>query len=218
MIKLPLNYGLQLDWLKQNESQTRPVPEVLGKKLTVPVFITEYQTEEEDPQTKMKTKKISYKYYEVSMVYRGDDITNYAKILRTRWEDLRKHFYGIPEHQAEMDSKGQWTLHAMAVRAIFPKVPGELPESLVKFYEAYNTFWGIIAKTCQAYNIPYDTIPEYFDCDFMMTLAAKYGISGDALTMLITKFQFVVNDLTARKYSWGNLFPRPSVENLISLL
>ena len=217
-MKIPLNKGFNPYWLTKSESDTRPVPTRTGDIMIFPAFIEKTTREEEDPETKEKKTKTVYTYYPVELKYKGDNLNDYNGIKRNRWDEFREHFYGIPWAQSEMTAKGQWTLHAMAVRALFPKNPGELPEGLIKFHDAYKSFWKLISATCQAYHIPYEVIPEYFDCDFMMHLATAYGITGDALTMLITKFQFIVNDLTARTFTWTNLFPRPSISDLVDLL
>ena len=207
-MELPLNRGLQTYWLTPSTSDTKP--EIVRNESTF-VFPALISVKEVDG-------KEQFTYFPVTLKYEGDDLSNYAKVVRNRYADLREYFYGPAWAQSEMESKGLWTAHSMAVRAVFAKTPGEVPEALQHFWEAYGNFWGLISATCQQFNIPYSEIPESFDSSFMMQIATKYGIPADALTQLILKMQLIQFDVLANKYVWKNLFPKPSDQVLIALL
>ena len=214
MITLPIDRGLQLYWLSPSSEDTYPTITVTGRTMSVPVFITKETVQEEDPES-----KTVYKCYRVTMDYCGENINDYVKVLRTRWDDLRKYFYGPDWFQHELTVKGLQIGHQLAVKAIFPKDgQTELPEDMQKFNETYNTFWTLISRTCQAYNIPYNEIPTYFDSSYMLIIASKYGITGDALTQLVMSIQLIVDDLFSNSRRWKELMPRPDESELVGLL
>jgi len=208
-MNLPLDRGLQTYWLTRASSETKPVITKNDNEIMFPALIT-VSIDSEGKET--------FSYFPVTMTYKGDDIDNYVKVMRSRYADLRKHFYGPEWAQSEMESKGLWTAHAMAVRAVFAKEAGEVPEALLHFWEAYTKFWTLISMTCQQFNIPYSEIPETFDSSLMMQIATQYGIPAEALTQLVLQMQLIQFDVLANKYVWKNLFPKPSDEDLVELL
>jgi len=217
-MNLPLNRGLQTYWLSASESDTKPVITLANGVMVFPAFITTETREETDPETQEKKTKTVYKYFPVDMTWKGDDLNDYVKVMRCRWEELREHFYGPAWAQAEMEAKGIWTLHAMAVRAVFPKAEGEVPEALRNFWEAWTNFWTLISQASQKYGIPYAEIPSYFDSTYLLTIATQYQIPQDELSILITKMQLIQFDVLANKFVWKNLFPKPEQQILVDLL
>jgi len=208
-MNLPLNRGLQTYWLSSSSSETKPVIErIAGNQVVFPALIT----------TKIVDGKTQYNYFPVTLEYQAEDLDNYAKFALLRYADLRKYFYGPEWAQSEMESKGLWTAHSMAVRAVFPKTVGEIPEALQHFWEAYTEFWGLISVTCQQFNIPYSKIPDTFNSSYMMQIATEYHIPSEVLNQLIIKMQLIQFDVLANKFVWKNLFPKPSDKVLVALL
>ena len=223
-MKIPIDKFFNPYWLDRKSSDTYPKASVSRKTdgtatLDVPLFVTASMVEQEDPETKLKTKKPQYTYYQATIPYQGEDVSNLMVIKATRWADLRAFFYGPSAVQNEMSVKGTLIGHQLAVRALFPKEPGaDLPEDMVKFNETYTKFWTLISKTCQQFRIPYEAIPAYFDSSYMLQMAEQYSIPADALSLLVSTIQLIVDDLFSNGRRWKELMPKPSSMDLVSLL
>ena len=84
-----------------------------------------------------------YKWIPVDIKYTGQTVTDYARLMKECYAELRKFFYGSVEQQLELQYKGKFNAHINAVRKVFPN-PYKGEQRTVFFrYEVLKAFQAI---------------------------------------------------------------------------
>lgn len=103
--------GIQTDFLKKTSSGIMPDTVVDNGVIHYPAFVTEAEDG-------------SYEWFDVPILFKGQDMENEARFRRQCYAELRKFFYGSWEVQAEQQFKGTFNIHQRAVRLAFPSADG----------------------------------------------------------------------------------------------
>lgn len=84
-----------------------------------------------------------YKWIPVEIKYTGQTVTDYARLMKECYAELRRFFYGTVEQQLELQYKGKFNAHINAVRKVFPN-PYKGEQRTVFFrYEVLKAFQAI---------------------------------------------------------------------------
>lgn len=152
-------------------------------------------------------KELRSSWIEVRLQYRGEDLSKPEEFYKTRYAELRKFFYGTAEQQCEMQSDNTWAAHVDAVKLMFPKFSGEMPESYQRFVGYRKQFWGLIATTLAKYGRTPADLPETFNADYLLQLGKELNMSSEMVLELTLQIQTLALNLIANGYGWVNLFP-----------
>lgn len=152
-------------------------------------------------------KELSCHWIEVRIPFRGDDLEDTEAFLKSRYSELRKFFYGTAEQQCEMQSDNTWAAHVDAVKLMFPKETGEMPESYERFVGYRKQFWTLIVGTLAKYGKGPEALPEMFNADYLLSLGQELGMSQDMILNMTLQIQTLALNLIANGYGWVNLFP-----------
>lgn len=109
--------GLQVKYLRETESTVLPEIRREGKNVVFPAFVRE--TRRQDPNG--ENEQTMYHYYDVPVLYSGQNLKDYAGFARRSYAEIRRFFYGSAAAQNEMRDDNLWDAHREAVRTAFPK-------------------------------------------------------------------------------------------------
>lgn len=152
-------------------------------------------------------KELSAHWIGVRLVYRGEDLSKPEEFYKARYSDLRQFFYGSALDQVEMQSDNTWAAHVDAVKLMFPKFSGEMPESYERFVGYRKEFWTLIVGLLAQHGKTIDDMPEMFNADYLLNLGTELGIDDTTILQLTLKIQTLALNLIANGYGWVNLFP-----------
>ncbi|MEA4863271.1 MAG: hypothetical protein AB7F40_07855 [Victivallaceae bacterium] len=187
---IPAN--LQTDFLTETVSDSEPVIRREGAMLIFPAFV--------------RAVGGVFRCFEVPCAYTGQNMTDYAVCAIAGYADLRRHFYGPAAVQLEQQLKGTFTAHQYAVRAAFPKSAGEIQAAVARFEAIRNNFWDLVDAACAAAGKSRVELPEIFNAEDMMTLAAENGMSAADVAEYTVKFSIVSLNLLQNGRNWSELF------------
>ncbi len=179
LISIPAGIALQYQ-----EETGQTIPSVIKgpyNTLIIPVFVREHAD--------------GYIWIEVKVPFTGQDLSDYTKLTRQCYAELRAYFYGSPQQQLELQYKGKLNSHIYAVRKAFPnpynpatrtvftrfevlkafKAIPELYEQLVSAYQAnieIQLFWNTVL----------DIDLEDADC---IRIRQQLGITDDMVQQLV---------------------------------
>lgn len=154
-------------------------------------------------------KELDAHWISVLIPYRGEDLSKPEEFYKARYSELRKFFYGTAEQQVEMQSDNTWAAHVDAVKLMFPKFSGEMPESYIRFIGYRKEFWtlihGLLAQYGNGKTIA--DMPETFNAGYLLEMGEELQIPTETILQLTLKIQTLALNLIANGYGWVNLFP-----------
>ena len=193
---------------------TSNVPETLrrmGTNIYVPCgmkhTVVQVPVDETDPSKGMKDED-RYTWIECIIPFMGDDLSDEAAFYLSRYSDLRSFFYSTPVAQLEMQSQGEWKLHCLAVKRMFPKAAGEQPAEYVNFKRYRKQFWSLIKSTIEAHggNFETDVPKDFFNSDWLVSKAVEIGCSEEEITELSSTLTVLVLNQIANGFAWDEAF------------
>lgn len=116
-ILTPIPEGLQTKYLRETESTVLPSIRREGKNAVFPAFVR--AETRRDPNG--ENEQTMYHYFDVPVLYAGQDLNNYDGFAKRSYADIRRFFYGSTDAQNEMRDDELWEAHRSAVRTAFPK-------------------------------------------------------------------------------------------------
>ena len=178
-------------------------PPVLWRETTmifIPILVREETTEGGEKQ---------YRFYNVPVAYRGQDLDNYEKCVQQCAGDIRKFLYGSPEAQNEMRDDHIWESHRQAVRSAFPKYEGEQNTSQARFESIKAAFWAVIDGVLESIGKTRADLPaQPFNAEQMAAWAAapENNIPAAVIQEASEKISVISLDLLHNDRNWSELF------------
>ncbi|MBQ9501779.1 MAG: hypothetical protein IJU70_06460 [Lentisphaeria bacterium] len=188
--------GLDTSFLRETRSMTEPAIRREGNLIVIPVFV----------RATTAGDATEYRYFEVPAKYTGQDLTDYGKCLLQSYAAIRHFFYGDWAVQNEMILKGTFARHQFAVKAAFPKAPGEVIPAAERFTAIRTRFWALIDEACAAVGKTRADLPESFNAEEMLAFAVENGMAADAVADYTAKFSIISLNLLQNGRNWDELF------------
>ena len=192
--------GLQTYFLKETESEERPVIRREGANIVIPILIREETKPGESGE------KTIFRFFEVETAYTGQDISDYDKCCIQSYAAIRKYLYGEPAAQSEMRDDKCWEAHRLAVKSAFPKYRGETVPQIARFDEIKTKFWNLVDTTLAAIGETRSVLPPYFNSTTMLAFAEAKHMSADTIRDLAVQFTLINSDLQSNNRNWSELF------------
>lgn len=188
--------GFQTRYFRELEGDVPPAIEKRGTTLFIPCFIR--QEEREGVPL--------YKWFTAEVPFRGQDVSDYDRCILQAAREIRAFFYATPAAQGEMRDDSTWEAHRQAVRSSFPKYPGEINTTMVRWNEIKTTFWGTIDTVLKSVGKDRSVLPDYFNDSYMVEWAAKNKVPDDVMKAAEKALVRVSLNLNANGRNWKELF------------
>lgn len=195
-----LQNDLQIHFLCESESDNIPVIRQEGGNIYFPALVRCVQKEIDGKYQNF------YRFFEVSVPYTGQDLTNYEKCKLQSYAALRKYFYGDWAVQNEQILKGTFSKHQYAVKQAFPKYEGETLPEVERFNQIFEEFWKNIDEACAAVGKSRADLPEKFNAEEMLFWANENGMSQENIAYFAQVFSVVSMNLLQNGRNWDELF------------
>lgn len=192
--------GLQTYFLKETESEERPVIRREGANIVIPILIREETKPDESGE------KTIFRFFEVETAYTGQDISDYDKCCIQSYAAIRKYLYGEPAVQGEMRDDDIWEAHRLAVRALFPKYRGEVQPRQDRFMQIVREFWTAVKTAAGSVGKTRADLPAYFNDTNMLEWAAANNVPAEVIATTEETMIRVSCNLGANHRNWSELF------------
>jgi len=183
--------SLQTDFLVESFSNVQPEIRREGNNIVYPAFI---RAENE------------YRYFDVTIPYTGQTLSDYDACALQSYAALRKHFYGDFAVQNEQILKGTFAAHQYAVRVAFPKASGEVIAAVERFTAIKAAFWSQADATCAAVGKTRADLPATFTAETMLSFAKTNGMTDAQISEYAAAFSVVSLNLLHNGRNWDELF------------
>lgn len=186
-----------------NETITSSPPMLWRENMAVfiPIFVREETTEDGGKL---------YRFFNVPVTFKGQDLDDYAKCVRQCATDIRKFLYGSPAAQGEMRDDHVWENHRQAVRSAFPKYEGETNPSQARFKNIYDAFWAVIDGVLASIGKTRADLPEQpFNAEQMAAWAIDNNVPADVIEAASRELSTISLDLLHNDRNWAELFREP---------
>lgn len=195
---IPAN--MKTDFLVETQSDALPTLQRDGANIIYPAFIREETIIDEGGERK------NYRYFIVVIPFTGQPLDDDAAFEIAAYAELRKHFYGPQEFQAELKDDKIWEAHRQAVRSAFPKYVGEINEQQARFDAIKTTFWQIIVAALESIGKTRQDLPGYFNAEEMIAFARANGMDETTIQAVAAQIEIVSLDLLHNNRNWSELF------------
>jgi len=195
---IPAN--MKTDFLVETQSDALPTLQRDGANIIYPAFIREETIIDEGGERK------NYRYFIVVIPFTGQPLDDDAAFEIAAYAELRKHFYGPQEFQAELKDDKIWEAHRQAVRSAFPKYVGEINEQQARFDAIKTTFWQIIVAALESIGKTRQDLPGYFNAEEMVAFARANGMDETTIQAVAAQIEIVSLDLLHNNRNWSELF------------
>lgn len=195
---IPAN--MKTDFLVETQSDALPTLQRDGANIIYPAFIREETIIDEGGERK------NYRYFIVVIPFTGQPLDDDAAFEIATYAELRKHFYGPQEFQAELKDDKIWEAHRQAVRSAFPKYVGEINEQQARFDAIKTTFWQIIVAALESIGKTRQDLPGYFNAEEMVAFARANGMDETTIQAVAAQIEIVSLDLLHNNRNWSELF------------
>lgn len=201
MIKdIPQN--IQTYFLQETQSNVLPQIQREYNNIFFPVFVRQQtRTDEFSGQ-----QQIFYRYFIVSIPYKGQDITDYERCKIQCYAQLRQYFYGDWKVQNQQQLKGTYASHQYAVKAEFPKFKGQSLQPINRFRVLYLQFWNTVDAACQQVGKTRQDLPQKFNSQQMVQWAVQNGMSQERISYYGQIFLTISVNLMQNGRNWDQLF------------
>ena len=191
---------MKTDFLVETQSDALPTLQRDGANIIYPAFIREETIIDEGGERK------NYRYFIVVIPFTGQPLDDDAAFEIATYAELRKHFYGPQEFQAELKDDKIWEAHRQAVRSAFPKYVGEINEQQARFDAIKTTFWQIIVAALESIGKTRQDLPGYFNAEEMVAFARANGMDETTIQAVAAQIEIVSLDLLHNNRNWSELF------------
>jgi hypothetical protein len=191
---------MKTDFLVETQSDALPSLRRDGMNVIYPAFIREETIIDENGERK------NYRYFIVVIPFTGQPLDDDAAFEIAAYAELRKHFYGPQEFQAELKDDKIWEAHRQAVRSAFPKYVGEINEQQARFDAIKAAFWSIIAAALKSIGKTRQDLPGYFNAEEMVAFARANGMDETTIQAVAAQIEIVSLDLLHNNRNWSELF------------
>ena len=191
---------MKTDFLVETQSDALPTLQRDGANVIYPAFIREETIIDEGGERK------NYRYFIVVIPFTGQPLDDDAAFEIAAYAELRKHFYGPQEFQAELKDDKIWEAHRQAVRSAFPKYVGEINEQQARFDAIKTTFWQIIVAALESIGKTRQDLPGYFNAEEMVAFARANGMDETTIQAVAAQIEIVSLDLLHNNRNWSELF------------
>lgn len=191
---------MKTDFLVETQSDALPTLQRDGANIIYPAFIREETIIDEGGERK------NYRYFIVVIPFTGQPLDDDAAFEIAAYAELRKHFYGPQEFQAELKDDKIWEAHRQAVRSAFPKYVGEINEQQARFDAIKTTFWQIIVAALESIGKTRQDLPGYFNAEEMVAFARANGMDETTIQAVAAQIEIVSLDLLHNNRNWSELF------------
>ena len=191
---------MKTDFLVETQSDALPTLQRDGANIIYPAFIREETIIDEGGERK------NYRYFIVVIPFTGQPLDDDAAFEIAAYAELRKHFYGPQEFQAELKDDKIWEAHRQAVRSAFPKYVGEINEQQARFDAIKTTFWQIIVAALESIGKTRQDLPGYFNAEEMIAFARANGMDETTIQAVAAQIEIVSLDLLHNNRNWSELF------------
>ena len=188
--------GMQTKFFRETEAAELPEIRREGADILIPVLVRHEQREGGD----------AYRYFDVPVKYRGQDISDYDAVLLACYADIRRFFYGDALMQSELRDDDQWEAHRQAVRTVFPKHEGEINQAVARFEEIKSAFWAVIDGVLASVGKTRSDLPAYFNDTYMSEWAIQNEVPEDVIKSAEESLVRVSCNLNANHRNWTELF------------
>lgn len=195
---IPAN--MKTDFLVETQSDALPTLQRDGANIIYPAFIREETIIDEGGERK------NYRYFIVVIPFTGQTLDDDAAFEIAAYAELRKHFYGPQEFQAELKDDKIWEAHRQAVRSAFPKYVGEINEQQARFDAIKAAFWSIIDAALESIGKTRQDLPGYFNAEEMVAFARANGMDETTIQAVAAQIEIVSLDLLHNNRNWSELF------------
>lgn len=195
---IPAN--MKTDFLVETQSDALPSLRRDGMNVIYPAFIREETIIDESGERK------NYRYFIVVIPFTGQPLDDDAAFEIAAYAELRKHFYGPQEFQAELKDDKIWEAHRQAVRSAFPKYVGEINEQQARFDAIKAAFWSIIDAALESIGKTRQDLPGYFNAEEMVAFARANGMDETTIQAVAAQIEIVSLDLLHNNRNWSELF------------
>lgn len=195
---IPAN--MKTDFLVETQSDALPTLQRDGANIIYPAFIREETIIDEGGERK------NYRYFIVVIPFTGQPLDDAAAFEIAAYAELRKHFYGPQEFQAELKDDKIWEAHRQAVRSAFPKYVGEINEQQARFDAIKAAFWSIIDAALESIGKTRQDLPGYFNAEEMVAFARANGMDETTIQAVAAQIEIVSLDLLHNNRNWSELF------------
>ncbi len=191
---------MKTDFLVETQSDALPSLRRDGMNVIYPAFIREETIIDENGERK------NYRYFIVVIPFTGQPLDDDAAFEIAAYAELRKHFYGPQEAQAEMRDDHTWEAHRQAVRSAFPKYEGEPNPAVDRFNAIKKMFWDTVDDVLESVHKTRADLPPYFNDDAMIEWAAANNVPADVIEIATKNFNRVSQNLSMNDRNWIELF------------
>lgn len=191
---------MKTDFLVETQSDALPSLRRDGMNVIYPAFIREETIIDESGERK------NYRYFIVVIPFTGQPLDDDAAFEIAAYAELRKHFYGPQEFQAELKDDKIWEAHRQAVRSAFPKYVGEINEQQARFDAIKAAFWSIIDAALESIGKTRQDLPGYFNAEEMVAFARANGMDETTIQAVAAQIEIVSLDLLHNNRNWSELF------------
>ena len=191
---------MKTDFLVETQSDALPTLQRDGANIIYPAFIREETIIDEGGERK------NYRYFIVVIPFTGQPLDDDAAFEIAAYAELRKHFYGPQEFQAELKDDKIWEAHRQAVRSAFPKYVGEINEQQARFDAIKAAFWSIIDAALESIGKTRQDLPGYFNAEEMVAFARANGMDETTIQAVAAQIEIVSLDLLHNNRNWSELF------------
>lgn len=195
--------GFHAEYFRETESDTAPEIRREGMTVYFPAFVRATTNENDEYGI-----TVTYRYFDVSIPFAGQDLTNEDEFAFANYAAIRKFFYGTQEMQAELRDDFVWEAHRQAVRSAFPKAAGAVNELAQRFRAIKATFWAAVDEVCSKVGKTRMDLPVSggFNAEQMVAFATESGMSAADIATYTNKFAIISLNLLQNNRNWDELF------------
>ena len=194
LVEIPA--GMQTKFFRETEAAELPEIRREGADILIPVLVRHVQREDGD----------SYRYFDVPVKYKGQDISDYDACLLACYADIRRFFYGDALMQSELRDDHQWEAHRQAIRTVFPKHEGDINPAIVRWEEVKAMFWATIDGVLASVGKTRSDLPAYFNDSYMIEWAIQNEVPEDVIKSAEEALIRVSLNVNANDRNWVELF------------
>lgn len=190
--------GMVLTAFREWEDASLPWIWVDGDTLSIPVLVRSVPVSGGEGQL--------YAFYAVEMPFKGRVFDSYQDACCKCYRELRRYFYGPVDFENGLRDDNLWTRHRLAVKAAFPKFPGEVQQSIVRYNSLKESFWRAVDSALSTIGKTRGDMPRTFTGEYMLAYAQENGMDPTLVSQMTLFVETLSLNLLHNGRNWAELF------------